>query len=496
MPWFLFTHTERFSSLPLFKFIVRMAPKAKKGGGGKGKGGTGGVVDGVDTSEMTREQLEQHVARLRQEMEREREERNFFQLERDKLRTFWEITRQQLEENRAELRNKDREMEEKVEEHQGQANIFKQKVKHLLYEHLNNIAELKAEGMVSLKITQEAFDKQEKALLEDKKRLKERIVEQQKQHQEEVRAIRMEVSESLSQARADLETAASKVEERFTNRVSELREQLELQHAMEIAEVEERKNRHISELVRSHDAAFLDMKNYYNDVTLNNLALISSLKEQMEEMKRREERMEKALKEVQKENRCLTEPMKRAKEEAAELTRQLTNYSKDKQSLAATKQSLTAAQKELQVVRWEREALEQRLAAMTAERNEVRIRFETAVQEVQRKAGLTNALLDRKVHTLTDLLEQREAQCSELMALTCRDPEALAAISGKVETLLAQKNAAIRELEMQVLRVTKAHNDQLDTCLAKLDQFGISKEDLGFVPLRIDATIREKKFSK
>lgn len=45
---------------------------------------------------MTREQLEAFAIRLKNEMEREREERNFFQLERDKLRDFWEITRNQL----------------------------------------------------------------------------------------------------------------------------------------------------------------------------------------------------------------------------------------------------------------------------------------------------------------------------------------------------------------------------------------------------------------
>lgn len=54
------------------------------------------VIDGVDTSAMSREQLEKFAHNLRNEMEREREERNFFQLERDKLRTFWEITRNQL----------------------------------------------------------------------------------------------------------------------------------------------------------------------------------------------------------------------------------------------------------------------------------------------------------------------------------------------------------------------------------------------------------------
>lgn len=53
---------------------------------------------------MTREQLQTFAIRIKEENDREREQRNFFQLERDKLRTFWEITRNELEEARAKLR--------------------------------------------------------------------------------------------------------------------------------------------------------------------------------------------------------------------------------------------------------------------------------------------------------------------------------------------------------------------------------------------------------
>lgn len=74
-------------------------------------------------------QLEKHVAHLREELDREREERNYFQLERDKIHTFWEITRRQLEEKRAELRNKDREMEEAEERHQVEIKVGGEKAK-------------------------------------------------------------------------------------------------------------------------------------------------------------------------------------------------------------------------------------------------------------------------------------------------------------------------------------------------------------------------------
>ena len=56
-------------------------------------------------------------------MEREREERNYFQLERDKINTFWEITKRQHDESKAELRNKDREMEDMEERHQVEIKV-------------------------------------------------------------------------------------------------------------------------------------------------------------------------------------------------------------------------------------------------------------------------------------------------------------------------------------------------------------------------------------
>jgi hypothetical protein len=72
---------------------------------------------------MTKEELEEHLGRIREELDREREERNYFQLERDRISTFWEITKRQLEEKRAELRNKDRELEDAEEQYQAEIKV-------------------------------------------------------------------------------------------------------------------------------------------------------------------------------------------------------------------------------------------------------------------------------------------------------------------------------------------------------------------------------------
>lgn len=72
---------------------------------------------------MSHEELERHIMRLRNELDLEREERNFFQLERDKINTFFEITKQQLSDKVSELRSKERETEEAEERHQMELKV-------------------------------------------------------------------------------------------------------------------------------------------------------------------------------------------------------------------------------------------------------------------------------------------------------------------------------------------------------------------------------------
>jgi hypothetical protein len=69
--------------------------------------------------------------------------------------------------------------------------------------------------------------------------------------------------------------------ELYDKRLQEYIENSEIRHRMEMTEVEERKNNQIRQLIDAHEKAFGEMKSYYNDITLNNLALISSIKEQM-----------------------------------------------------------------------------------------------------------------------------------------------------------------------------------------------------------------------
>lgn len=136
-------------------------------------------------------------------------------------------------------------------------------------------------------------------------------------------------------------------------------------------EVVQRKNSQINALMRRHEKAFSDIKNYYNDITLNNLAHINSLKETIIGMKEKEERTEKEMAEVQTANKKLEEPLKKAKEDVEELTKKLMNYEKDKQCLASTKRRLKQSQGDMKQLAWKHEVLEQRFEKTKSERDQL-----------------------------------------------------------------------------------------------------------------------------
>lgn len=229
------------------------------------------IIDGVDTSEMSREKLEQFTLKVKEELDKEREERNYFQLERDKIRTFWEITRQQLEEAKAELRNRERATEESQEENEALLETEKQKIKHLKYEQAAAGAALRAENLVALKAAKEEHAEQELELLNDKRALRQEIREKMLAAQDELRRAKLIHAEEVSKVREEFEERARQIEDKADKKLSETKVELTVKHRTEIAEVEERKNKQLSELIHHHERAFADLKNYYNDITLNNL---------------------------------------------------------------------------------------------------------------------------------------------------------------------------------------------------------------------------------
>lgn len=88
-------------------------------------------------------------------------------------------------------RNKEREKEELAEKQDAELKLYKQKVKHLMYEHQANLSESKADHLVALKLAQNEHVEQENELIKDKTQLKKVQKEQELAYMNEIRALKM-----------------------------------------------------------------------------------------------------------------------------------------------------------------------------------------------------------------------------------------------------------------------------------------------------------------
>lgn len=179
--------------------------------------------------------------------------------------------------------------------------------------------------------------------------------------------------------------------------------------------------------------------------------------------------------------------MKEATAELSELRKKLENFNRDRAALQRSRNQFAGAAKQLNELKWETEALRMRCEKLTEERDQLKSKFEEAVLELQQKTGLKNVLLERKMTILKKEAEQREVVLGEVLNAAGMEPHSL---SVKMESLLKDKNDKIQDLRYELARVCKAHDDLLVTYEAKMVQFGVPVEELGFQPIRTTSRMK------
>lgn len=346
------------------------------------------------------------------------------------------------------IRNKEREVEVAQEMSETDIkNVLKQ-MKHLQYEHQTRLGELRAEYMTQLKTAQEDHGAQEQHLLKDKRELRRLLREKEESVEVQLQQLKLQSSAALTAERHKFERELGESQDHHEMKFQRYVEESGLRQRMEIEEIEERKNNQIAKLIEAHDRAYNELKTYYTDITTNNLSLIGSLKEQMEEFKASAEKNEKLVSEVAA-NRRMVSPLQQAKAEVVELRKRMENVERDRAALKRYKKRCEQVEKTLTNQKWEKEELQLLLENTTDERDSLKMRFEEAILELQQKTGLKNVLLERKIALLEQETEKREAVLGEVLTVAGLEPQAL---SIRVEKLLQMKNEKIQELKLELAK--------------------------------------------
>lgn len=238
------------------------------------------VVDfflGVRSSKRIMEDDEERLRLVRKAKELasgvEKEECRFneFQQQREKLNYFWIVEKKNLEDKKASLRDKKR-LEQDLEEKQNvELKVYKERVKHLLHEHQNEYSEQKRNKKAALKIVQDGSRVQERQGKSDGRALRVELKECEISHFDYLKGLKEEQDKRITECRKVFERKARELSLKFERKSRTLREQLENKRKAEMPRIEYQKDNHIDELMKRHERAFGEIKNYYNDITHNNL---------------------------------------------------------------------------------------------------------------------------------------------------------------------------------------------------------------------------------
>ncbi len=386
-------------------------------------------------------------------------------------------------------------MEELQLHRQVEINIYKKKVKHLMYEHHSRITTLKSEAELAIKMREDEYRKRFTELLNEKRSLKMELKEAELAEEDLVRQHNLDHAKEITKLRQEFEANVNAIEQKYEKKMKVLKEDSEQRRTHEIHEIEERKNAHIDRLLKDHDIAFSEIKNYYNDITHNNLDLIKTLKEDVAELKKKEATNDKLLFEVSQENKRLSEPLAKALREVDELRKMLSTHNKDRQSFTHTKTRLHDEEKSRSNMEWEFEVQKQRLDKVEKERRELYNKFERAIFDIKQKTFLRSSVVEQKLEALGDQLEKKEAKLGEVLSASSLDPSTLQMVTMKLDEVLDSKNQLIKALHSDVSKVSKAHNDLIQVYEAKLSEFGVPVEELGFVPLLANSNIGSASFA-
>lgn len=132
---------------------------------------------------------------------------------------------------------------------------------------------------------------------------------------------------------------------------------------------------------------------------------------------------------------------------------------------------------------WEYEVKLQQFQYLEREKQELYNEFHRLVYELHKKTGLRNLILEKKVETILEANETKDAQINQILAAARIDPAELNKIRHSLEEVENSKNFAIREIQNELKKIREAHSNMVKTYEGKLSEFGIPVEELGFDPL-------------
>lgn len=438
--------------------------------------------DEFDTDDM--KEMRNSLRLMTTEIINEKKLLNDFQQQKEKIEKFWTMEKKKRDDLKMLFRNKLRQKQDLEEKHAFELKVYKQKVKHLLHEQQSHMTDVRYDGETALKLLQhDQRDKQHELNL-NLRAIKMVRKEMELGHYDLIKSIKQEQEKDIMALRQEFERKSEDLKKNYEKKMKKVRETCDEKRKEDVARIEMRKTKHIQTLMAKHKLEFDKIKNYYRDITHANLDLIKTLKEEVGDMKKKEQGVQKEVIEISRINKKLSKPLQKNRKLVKDLKKKLIIYEKEQMQLAETKEQLEVLEEKNKNLSWEDEILTQKHVKIKEETDELHERLESKIYNVQQKTGFRNLLLEKKLEAMSQDLEKTESALAEVLASTNLQPEIIGDIQHNLEDVLMAKNKQVQKLEDSLADLKQAYAKTTQLYETKLAEHNIPIEELGFTPVR------------
>lgn len=266
---------------------------------------------------------------------------------------------------------------------------------------------IKLDGDQTLKGEDDHHNDRLNSMKDDKMKKKKEFADNEREHQGEVKLHQQQQEKMFKKLKNDYDTKIDNMVNNYEDLLRKLREELELKIKVEIHEIEERKNQHINDLMRNHEAAFAELKTYYNDITRENLNVIKGQKQDLENLQASLQTNSKQITEIKALNKKAEEPLNKNRKLRDEMKYALRQHEKDKMSLENLKIKFATLREKIRRLEREQEELDARYIQVLQEKKDLEDKFERITMEVKMHAELKNEILSKRLGELENQFEYK-----------------------------------------------------------------------------------------
>lgn len=178
----------------------------------------------------------------------------------------------------------------------------------------------------------------------------------------------------------------------------------------EIERIEDKKNKAIEDLVKMIEKKYNDIKTYYQDITNTNLDVIQTLKTDLQETRREDTAKQRQRTDQEEQNKQVEGPLKEAEEEKQRLTIKQKKHKKIQEDLIETQEHIARQTEILKDIGWQYEVRLQQFQYLQREKQQLFDSFHDHVYQIHQKTGLRNLIQEKKLETIQESLETKDAQ--------------------------------------------------------------------------------------